>query len=839
MARTQKHHQAVYFSAAFSALLLASLICLPSSTANAQSRYATSDSLTDYVHWIDLYDENNQRITPDENPRPYSPEKTCGRCHDFNAISHGWHFNAALPTASSDSGRAGQPLIWSDPRTGTFLPLSYRGWKGTFQPSDLGLTNWQVAAKVGGYMPGVPPDTPQRVSVNTAFGQGESASSEFSIDRSHLTGALPIDCMLCHYRPGSGYSPFTWTEQIADQNFAYAPTAALGIAVVTGGMRRLKDDFDLKSEETREQLPKVQYERGKFRSDGKVFIDLVRRPSNESCYYCHTSMDASEIRGDRWLHDSDVHLRAGLLCVDCHRNGLDHQTIRGFEGEVHPSEPNTAAFSCRGCHLDQSASDFLASSGRLGAPQPAHRGLPPIHFEKLSCTACHSGSLPTSEVGRQLLSIGHDLGLHIKRTGNELPAILGNLMLPLDASGQAVSAEGPDAGKYTPVRMMWPSYWAVLRDGKVRPLNPEQAYELVRRPLKVRRDFVEDLSEVKLSLSQRKEILGDERMARMKLDELSDEQRQKIGQAESTERKKQVDQRMLAALAAIESAIPDSKAVFVSGGAGFAKGSDDRLIELPAEELGEAAQPYAWPSSHVVRPARQSVGAGGCNDCHSDSSAFFNADLRPVGVLPDQSPKLVTVNQLQQVDTERLVAWNRLFEGRSAFKALGLLALGFTVALTLGACAVVSLRRNWLTGLCYIAFCAAIFVLAVTSYGSILRFGHMSNYALIGHTVWAGAFTFLLPIVGLAYLGRGRTGLNAAGDGSPGSTQRWPESLTAWLLMSAALVTAGSMFLSMLPVLDTGGLLQATQVHRYAGAATAALAIIHILSVVVGKLRRK
>ena len=28
---------------------------------------------------------------------------------------------------------------------------------------------------------------------------------------------------------------------------------------------------------------------------------------------------------------------------------------------------------------------------------PQHKGLPPIHFEKLSCTACHTGEIPQNK----------------------------------------------------------------------------------------------------------------------------------------------------------------------------------------------------------------------------------------------------------------------------------------------------------------------------------------------------------------------------------------------------------------------------------------------------------
>jgi len=666
---------------------------------HSQSKYASSDSQKGYVHWIDLYDADNQRIDPAENSRPYSPEKTCGRCHDFKTISHGWHFNSNSTENPGDAGRPGQPLIWNDPRTGTHLPLSYRDWRGTFNPSDLGLTNWQVAAKFGGYLPGVSPEIPQGSSSQNLDGSSADSQVHATIDRSHITGTLPVDCMLCHHRPGSGYSPFVWTEQIEEQNFAYAPTAALGLAVVTGNMRRLKDNFDVRSPDTQDQLPQVRYEASRFRSDGKVFIDLVRRPTNDACYYCHTELSSQAPSGSRWTHDQDVHLRAGMLCADCHHNGLDHQTVRGFETENHPVGSLAAAWSCQGCHIGNptglgsgqdatslGAGDIPSLPGRLGAPLPAHRGIPPLHFEKMSCTACHSGPALSHEIQRQIVSIGHDLGHHIKRTGDELPAIFGNINLPVDANGSIT----PDAvhGKYTPHRLLWPSFWGLIKEGQLQPVNPELAYELIRKPLKVRRDFGEELGEVKLSLAQRREILGDDRTARMKQEELNDDQRQKIETAENAERERQVEERILAALVELESVSPGAQAVFVSGGSGYARGAEGKLSQLNSSQLGDAAQPYAWPAAHAVRPARMALGATGCQECHGKESPFFFATVQPVGIVPGQNVEPIPIHQLQQADVERLTAWSQLFDGRSWFKLLGLTALGLTGFVVLSAFAV-------------------------------------------------------------------------------------------------------------------------------------------------------
>jgi hypothetical protein len=661
----------------------------------AQSRYASSDNMSGYVHWIELYDANNSRIDPKaDNPPPYSPAKTCGRCHDFNSISHGWHFNAT--DADTEHGRPGQPWIWSDPRTGTHLPLSYRNWPGTYNPDELGLSRWQVAAKLGGFLPGGGPGATEAMSVKVPPAAGTTADGEplagsDPVDRSAFTGDLPVDCMLCHHNPGGGYSPFVWTEQIEDENFAYAPSAAVGIATITGSIRRLKEDFDPAAADASEKLPKVSYEQNRFRSDGKIFFDLIRKPKSDACYYCHTNVASDSVNGSRWLHDEDVHLRAGFQCADCHRNGIDHHTVRGFDSEVHPAGTSVASLSCQGCHVggdDASTSDdtTLSSAGRLGAPMPAHRGLPPLHFEKMTCTACHSGPAPETTVGRQLNSIAHHLGAHVKRTGEEFPGIVGAVALPVSYSSTKDGAE--EAKTYTPHRMMWPSFWATLADDKLSPLNPEVAYELVRKPLKVRptKEFTEGLSEVKLLLGERKELIGEDR-AKLKPEDWTPEEIAKITEAEAKAREVQVNERMAAALANIEVAFPNSTAVFVSGGAGFARDGDSKIKMLEDEQLGEFAKPYAWPLAHNVRPARQALGATGCLECHSDGSTFFGATIQPVGLLPGQKTVAVKAHEMQGADMERLRTWNQLFAGRSVFKILGLIALGLTCVLTLSAVA--------------------------------------------------------------------------------------------------------------------------------------------------------
>jgi len=119
--------------------------------ARAADSWARSDSDARYLHHINLYDANNRKITAESN-QPYSPRRTCGRCHDYETIAHGWHFNASLP--DTIDGRPGEPWIWTEPKTGTQLPLSYRNWEQTYDPNAVGLTSWQIASHFGTRIPG-------------------------------------------------------------------------------------------------------------------------------------------------------------------------------------------------------------------------------------------------------------------------------------------------------------------------------------------------------------------------------------------------------------------------------------------------------------------------------------------------------------------------------------------------------------------------------------------------------------------------------------------------------------------------------------------------------------
>src|SRR5258705_10158105 len=112
------------------------------------------------------------------------------------------------------------------------------------------------------------------------------------------------------------------------------------------------------------------YEPGRIQGESKVFFNISRRVPNERCYSCHTSLDtgmpASEGLKQRWKHDGDIHLVKGMLCVDCHRHGLDHAVTRGYEGEAEARKDSSIkTLTCAGCHYGAAGPEGADDSGKI------------------------------------------------------------------------------------------------------------------------------------------------------------------------------------------------------------------------------------------------------------------------------------------------------------------------------------------------------------------------------------------------------------------------------------------------------------------------------------------
>jgi hypothetical protein len=349
----------------------------------------------------------------------------------------------------------------------------------------------------------------------------------------------------------------------------------------------------------------VEYSPSHFLPSGKVAFDIVREVKSSRCYYCHTNADVEMTGSSRWKATEDVHLARGITCVECHRNGLDHMITRGYEGA------GDASFTCKGCHME---------SNTMGAPHPDHEGLPPIHFQKLTCTACHSGPLPAASTRQLKNGMTHGLGeFNVNKSAQALPHIY-----------YPVFAQQED-GKIGPNRLVWPAFWGRLRQGSVQPLSPDQ----------VKAALVKGKLTTPLALDG----------SWSKADELWVAQVLRLLNEDS----------------------PAGPAVYIAGGKLHLL---DGAGKVQTEESAQA-QPYLWPLAHDVRPASQALGAKGCQDCHSEDAAIFFGNVAvdsPLAADRTAQWKMIRFEKNVQADDQLRLA--RSWRYRPWLKAAGLAAAG-------------------------------------------------------------------------------------------------------------------------------------------------------------------
>jgi len=561
------------------------------------------------VHLIQLIDQDSSVIYPDEQPLlPFSTFQTCNPCHDYKKISSGWHFNAG--DSSVVDGRPGQPWILSDPHSGTQIPVSLRRWPGTYSPSQLGLDEFEFLSMFGRHFAG------------GGLGDNPEYYSHEKLIRWRVSGALEVNCLACHDAE-PGYDAAEYAAQVSRQNFRWAVTAATAFSEVRGSARDMPDNYDLywgiSPDGSKVQAPQVTYDERRFNGKGQVFMDLTRRVKPDRCYFCHSTKVIDSGRPERWHFEEDVHLKSGMTCVDCHRNGLDHRMIRGYEGEPADTAHNVReTFTCRGCHLG-SEENNLQASGRLGAPRPTHRGIPVVHFDKLSCTACHSGSWPASPVLSVKTAQAHGLGLHLSsKSDRALPHIYSTIYME------------QENGQIAPQQLIWPSFWGEFRQDTLKPLPLAESLPVARAM---------------------------------------------IGHIDSTlsgDWPQIPDSLLTAVLDSLNTRHGDSSnIVYVSSGRIYRLDEKKKL----RSSWSEAARPYTWPLAHDVRPASQSLGINGCTDCHSATSDFFFSRIPLDSPLMQMKGDYIRMNNLENINVIYAWLFSMTFWVRPWYKMIVLISI--------------------------------------------------------------------------------------------------------------------------------------------------------------------
>ncbi len=578
-----------------------------------------------------LRDEAGNVINPvsgENADRPYSPKQTCGACHDYDKITQGFHFQQGADEKAPEplgercqwvSSPGNYGGAWCSP-----APLySYLSPKHNDDPREMDMTSFDFITRgCGNCHPGGGPMEYDREGKRYDVWMADPASGftpggENNLDGDYYkarwseSGVLEADCLLCHL---PGYDFGERNRQLGRLNFRWAPTAAAGLAQVTGAVAR-------------NEAVTVTYDASRFDADGKLSPHIVVSPRNETCLQCHAQPGWKK-RGANYHARTDVHLRAGLRCVDCHPagsraddpriNGREvHQIAKGDDpgGQVRNDLDNTVR-NCDRCH----------TTGEFGAPIAVHAGLPPLHLEHIACQACHIPERLVMPIEVQASDVFNP-DAKIPKGGKQLWTFYGvggtyrnhyGFLEMMGYDDKPTETFRPVLalyeGKIYPVNRVHSSWPGIETEGKPGLMQPRMSD--VRKMWAAHRENPEQHPE---------------------LAEITDDNGDGVIEVN---RPAEIDA-LIAAIAkhltAIGHPLEGKRVVWVNNDRVYRSGTEYRTVEQREWEASPYANVYKY--NHDVYPARAALGANGCSDCHAANSPFFatatleypfDEDARPV-----------------------------------------------------------------------------------------------------------------------------------------------------------------------------------------------------------------
>ncbi|MFO8011801.1 MAG: hypothetical protein R6X20_00710 [Phycisphaerae bacterium] len=742
-----------------------------------------------------LLDEEGNVIDPVKGTnadKPYSPKQTCGTCHDYETITQGYHFmqgKAEEPTA--DQAARCQWALTPGNYGGTWCspaPLyRYLSPKKNDSPKTMDMTSFTfITAGCGKCHPGggsaeYDRDGKRYDRWMADPASGFSPGGENGLDGDYYkarwseTGVLEADCFLCHLPE---YDVAERRRQIGLLNFRWAATAAAGLAEVNGSIKE-------------GEPVTVAYDAARFNPDGTLSPHIVRQPRNDTCLACHAKPGWKK-RGANFRPRTDVHLAAGLKCVDCHPAGSSaddpringreqHQIAKGDDpgGHVRDDLDHTMP-ACADCH----------DTGRLGAPVARHRWLPPLHLDRLACQACH---VPERTVKAALVQAGD-----VFNPGTKIPTKGKHLW----------TFYGPDGrywNHYGDLEMMGYDDKPTFRfrprlaryKGKVYPVNRVHsawpAIEIEGTP-GLMQPKMGDI--YKMWTAHRNDPSKYPELAR-----ITDDNGDGVIEVNRPAEVGALIGSVTALLAELKYPMEGKRVVWTYNDRVYTSGTEYRTI--PKHEWEASPYGNVHTYNHDVYPANAALGTGGCTDCHHPSADFFFAST--VKYPFDAQGKPVTEPQYRLLGLDGV--WAMVGAWREAY--LKPVLYGLLVALVCSLVALVGeLHLAWVFAdhpirprLRVVPWAAAVAIavaaIAVAQQPDLMGYMLPTRFTLDASHALVAAFVFVSGIVAL---------LCEVGIHRPaGAGRRRRASLAAvYLTITLALAAlSGLLMLLKIPALDT------------------------------------
>jgi nitrate/TMAO reductase-like tetraheme cytochrome c subunit len=558
--------------------------------------------------------------------KPYSPKQTCGKCHDYDLITEGYHFQQgkdeepdsmlvkSLQWVSHPGNYGGN---WCSP-----APLySYLSPKENENEKMMDLTSYTFVNKCGVCHPGGGSLEYDRnglrydeVMSDSTFGFTDGAKNNFDGDyykaKWQASGVIEADCYICHLPQ---YDNKKRVGQIQKFNYKYAALAGSGFGEVTGSVAD-------------NQPISLTYNKEMFNPDGTVEPNIISEPQNSACLSCHAKPGYKK-RGADYNAQKDVHLNAGLKCVDCHTAGSMapdkrinkkemHQIAKGDDpGGMVRNDLNNTMRTCADCH----------DNGTMGAPIAKHAWLPNLHLDRIACQTCH--------VPERRVKSAHYVASDVFNPGTKIPTKGKHLW----------TFYGPDMNywnHYGDLEMMGYDHKPTFT------FKPELAdYKGMIFPVnRIHSSWVGIITEGEDGIMQPK--MGDvnkmwatfhkDNSKYPALAKITDDNGDEVIEVNRPEEIDAVIASTAKMLTDINYPMEGKQVVWAMDNRIYKSAND--FYELPMKEW--EASPYAnvHKYTHDIMPAKSAIGSISCTECHSLNSDVFYAQVLQYPVGMDGNP---------------------------------------------------------------------------------------------------------------------------------------------------------------------------------------------------------